>query len=41
MNSKTFFFLIPIVVILGFLDIKYKGLFYRQLPVSIQNRLNG
>jgi len=41
MNRKTFLFLTLIVAILALLDIKYKGLFYRQLPASIQDRLNG
>ncbi|WP_261796345.1 hypothetical protein [Oceanobacillus massiliensis] len=37
--KKIFFFLI-LLTAAGLLDIKYKGMLYRQLPASFQDRLN-
>ncbi len=41
MKNKSFFLLMItiLLVVAGLLDIKYKGLFYRQLPESIQDWL--
>lgn len=42
MKNSFFLFLIVglLTVIAGLLDIKYKGLFYRQLPERLQEKLD-
>ncbi|MFC2948057.1 hypothetical protein [Virgibacillus sediminis] len=40
-NNKCYILSVTILAgIAALLDLKYKGLFYRQLPESVQERLN-